>query len=63
MEYCDLNDTIDLTPKEKEIFINGIKYSVSINKSQNKNDSLIIKIFFQIIKQIYILLMKLPYKN
>ena len=45
MEYCDLNDTIDLTPKEKEIFINGIKYSVSINKSQNKNDSLIIKIF------------------
>ena len=45
MEYCDLNDTIDLTPKEKEIFINGIKYSVSINKSQNKSDSLIIKIF------------------
>ena len=45
MEYCDLNDTIDLTPKEKEIIINGIKYSVSINKSQNKSDSLIIKIF------------------
>ena len=45
MEFCDVNDNIDRTQKEKEIVINEIKYKVSINKSNNQNDSLIIKIY------------------
>ena len=34
-----------ITPKEKGILINGIKYSYSITKSENEEESLIIKLY------------------